>query len=225
MDEELEYPSGSEDGRERPDLFEEEELSSSLSHTGDESNGEWAAVDGYGNCILSATTAAIVDGQMHGESDDHTCVDSRASQDPSPSAPISRIGLNDNKAGMEGLDKAKINQIILEASKGSKYYENEVKREKKMSRRVNDMLKELEKVTPAQRVAALRDADKELQMLEATRDLSRIIVHIDMDAFYASVEIRDNPRLKEVPMAVGSRSMLVSTKLSITLSIAILSTV
>ena len=111
---------------------------------------------------------------------------------------------------MEGLDKAKINQIILEASKGSKYYENEVQREKKVGRRVNGMLRELERVTPAQRVAALKAAEKELQMLEATRDLGRIIVHIDMDAFYASVEIQDNPRLKDVPMAVGSRSMLVS---------------
>lgn len=30
---------------------------------------------------------------------------------------LSRIGLNDNKAGMEGLDRDKINKIILEASK------------------------------------------------------------------------------------------------------------
>lgn len=31
---------------------------------------------------------------------------------------VERMLLNDNKAGMEGLDKDKINQIILEASKG-----------------------------------------------------------------------------------------------------------
>lgn len=28
-----------------------------------------------------------------------------------------RVGLNDNKAGMEGLDKEKINRIIMEATK------------------------------------------------------------------------------------------------------------
>ena len=28
-----------------------------------------------------------------------------------PSPPLSRIGLNDHKAGMEGLDKEKINQV------------------------------------------------------------------------------------------------------------------
>ncbi len=31
---------------------------------------------------------------------------------------VSRIALNDNKAGMQGLDKDRINQIIYEASKG-----------------------------------------------------------------------------------------------------------
>lgn len=28
-----------------------------------------------------------------------------------------RVGLNDNKAGMQGLDKEKINKIIMEATK------------------------------------------------------------------------------------------------------------
>ena len=28
------------------------------------------------------------------------------------------------------------------------------------------------------------------------RDLSRTIVHVDMDMFYAAVEMRDNPKLR-----------------------------
>ncbi|VSH19423.1 DNA polymerase IV [Streptococcus pneumoniae] len=35
-------------------------------------------------------------------------------------------------------------------------------------------------------------------------DLSRKIIHIDMDAFFAAVEIRDNPKLRGKPIIIGS---------------------
>ncbi|RFY49155.1 hypothetical protein CA303_25390, partial [Salmonella enterica subsp. enterica serovar Enteritidis] len=31
----------------------------------------------------------------------------------------------------------------------------------------------------------------------------RKIIHVDMDCFYAAIEMRDNPTLKEIPIAVG----------------------
>ncbi len=130
------------------------------------------------------------------------------------SPPLSRIGLNSHKAGMEGLDKDKINEIILEASKGSKYYQNELRKDQEINRKVTHMLDSLGKVTPAQKEAAAKAVDKKLQEMEMSRDLSRIIVHVDMDAFYAAVEMRDDPSLKDRPMAVGSNSMLVSCVLT-----------
>jgi DNA polymerase kappa len=123
---------------------------------------------------------------------------------------LSRIEVNTNKAGMEGLDKTKINQIILEASKGSKYYENELQKDKKVSERIQSMLLELKKVTLSEKQAAETACDKEIQMIELSRQLNHIIVHIDMDAFYAAVEMRDDPSLINVPMAVGGNAMLVS---------------
>ena len=42
-----------------------------------------------------------------------------------------------------------------------------------------------------------------LEFDEPTNDLSRKIIHIDMDAFYASVEIRDNPSLKGKPVIIA----------------------
>ncbi|XP_065595814.1 DNA polymerase kappa isoform X2 [Cyrtonyx montezumae] len=119
-----------------------------------------------------------------------------------------RMGLNDNKAGMQGLDKDKINKIIMEASKGSKFYENELKKDQQVNQRIEKMMQLKEKITQQQLLKAQLQVDKLVMELEQSRNLSCTIVHIDMDAFYAAVEMRDNPELKEKPIAVGSMSML-----------------
>lgn len=54
----------------------------------------------------------------------------------------------------------------------------------------------------------LKVVDRRILELEATRDLSRIWLHVDMDAFYAAVETLSNPSLKGKPMAVGGLSMI-----------------
>ncbi|KAK7173521.1 hypothetical protein R3I93_003367 [Phoxinus phoxinus] len=121
---------------------------------------------------------------------------------------LSRIALNDNKAGMEGLDRDKINKVILETSKGSKFYENELKKERQVNQRIEKMMEQKARITKEQMKQAQAEVDKLKCELERGRDLGRVIVHVDMDAFYAAVEMRDCPELKDKPMAVGSMSML-----------------
>ncbi|XP_063996129.1 DNA polymerase kappa isoform X3 [Pogoniulus pusillus] len=121
---------------------------------------------------------------------------------------ILRMGLNDNKAGMQGLDKEKINKIIMKATKGSRFYENELKKDQQVNQRIEKMMQLKEKIMTQQLLKAQLQVDKIVTELEQRRNLNNTIVHIDMDAFYAAVEMRDNPELKEKPIAVGSMSML-----------------
>ncbi|XP_042277835.1 DNA polymerase kappa [Thunnus maccoyii] len=121
---------------------------------------------------------------------------------------LSRMALNDNKAGMEGLDRDKINKIIMESSKGSRFYENELKREQQVNQRIEKMMQQKAQITKQQLKKAQVQVERLASEMEKSRDLSRLIVHVDMDAFYAAVEMRDCPELKDKPMAVGSMSML-----------------
>ncbi|ODM95014.1 DNA polymerase kappa [Orchesella cincta] len=119
------------------------------------------------------------------------------------------MALNTTKAGMEGLDVETINRKIQEASQGSKFHEHKKKEQLKIDRKISDLTFQLEKLTPLLIEQALEQVDKLVASIEAKSDLgSRHYVHIDMDAFYAAVEMRDDLSLRSVPMAVGSDSML-----------------
>lgn len=95
--------------------------------------------------------------------------DNAVKKNNSSDKPISRMALNDNKAGMDGLDKEKINKIIHEASKGlgknyifscnsrkliyltgSKFYQNELRKEKQLEDRVKRQQSQLAKFTHEQ---------------------------------------------------------------------------
>ncbi|KAL5706788.1 DNA-directed DNA polymerase [Ranunculus cassubicifolius] len=112
------------------------------------------------------------------------------------------------KAGMDGVDKEKVQRIVYEMSKGSKFFQNEERKEGFIKRKIENMRTQCENLSATDLSHFQKVADKKMAELEASRDLSKTWLHVDMDAFYAAVETLDNPSLKGNPMAVGSMSMI-----------------
>ena len=121
---------------------------------------------------------------------------------------------------MEGVDKEKVQRVVYEMSKGSKYFQNEERKEAFIKQKIDNLRIQCANLTQEdlahyQKVSLFTNmriqwqvADSRIVELESSRDLSRIWLHVDMDAFYAAVETLSNPTLKGKPMAVGSMSMI-----------------
>lgn len=113
------------------------------------------------------------------------------------------LGPSLTKAGQDGVDQRKVSEIIYEASKGSKYFNNEEVKDKNLTFKIDSILKLKAQLEKLDLKSDFRKADQYIEELELSRDLSQYLVHIDCDAFYAAVEEIDRPELKHVPMAVG----------------------
>ena len=121
---------------------------------------------------------------------------------------LSRLVPMPNKAGMDGIDRKKVQELVYEASKDSRFFKNEQKKSAELDVKVAKMVAEYEKLQSQNLTADIVACDRMEEMIEAERNLDEWVVHVDMDSFYASVHERDSPKLKAMPMAVGSSSML-----------------
>ncbi|KIX93840.1 uncharacterized protein Z520_10465 [Fonsecaea multimorphosa CBS 102226] len=113
------------------------------------------------------------------------------------------LGPSLTKAGQDAVDQKKVSEIIYEASKGSKFFNNEEVKDRNLTLKIERILKQKAQLEKLDLKTDLRRADDYIACLELARDLSQYVVHIDCDAFYAAVEEIDRPELKTVPMAVG----------------------
>ena len=52
---------------------------------------------------------------------------------------------------------------------------------------------------------------KKLTIAKAELVVDRTWIHVDMDAFYAAVEMRDDASLVDKPLAIGDRNMILTT--------------
>ena len=109
------------------------------------------------------------------------------------------------KAGMDNslLDKEKQMSIIDSSSNGSAYTNNALQRDKKTDLRIDKIKKMLAKIGSAELADLQDESNRRIKQMETFRSFSRQICVLDLDSFYASVEIRDRPELASMPVAVG----------------------
>ncbi|KAJ7593924.1 IMS-domain-containing protein [Mycena floridula] len=112
-------------------------------------------------------------------------------------------GPSTGKAGL-AKDQTEINRVIADASKGSQFYENEKRKDKELSERIAKILRQRDEAIKGVNMERIEvSVDQLISELESQRDLSQLIVHVDMDAFFANVELLHNPELKGKAFGVG----------------------
>ncbi|KAL8451374.1 hypothetical protein Emed_002039 [Eimeria media] len=117
------------------------------------------------------------------------------------------------KAGMDMSEeeKARIAAKIFELSRHSPFYANEMRKSKQLDEQIAVLRRRQQLFNSSGGCAAASaTARRVLQQLlqRQQQDAGRVYVHVDMDMFFCAVEMRDDPSLVSVPMAVGSLSML-----------------
>lgn len=112
------------------------------------------------------------------------------------------------KAGMAGVDKQHVAEVVERMSKGSKYYANAQAKEAALMARIAEMKASVARMPTAELQRLEAQMTAEMARIEASRQLTRAWAVVDMDMFFAAVELRDNPALQGVPFAVGGMSMI-----------------
>ncbi|KAF1318912.1 DNA polymerase kappa, partial [Globisporangium splendens] len=166
--------------------------------------------------MAEGNTSASCDGASAATSSAATEQDVQEANAPLPAADHAGLGrelfvFTAQKAGMSHVDKEHVEKVVYDMSKDSKFFQNSMKQNDKVNAKIEIMRAQLARLSTTKRDALQAQVDKLVVQLEAARDLTRTIVVVDMDMFYAAVEMRDNPKLREVPLAVGGLSMISTT--------------
>ena len=109
--------------------------------------------------------------------------------------------------GTQDVDRQKINAIILEMSGDSKYTNEKKEKRDNSQEWIQTARKKLATFDATQRSVARHHLAKAEARFEKRRHeldaAGTCCAVVDFDMFYAAVEIRDRPELKDKPVAVG----------------------
>ena len=113
------------------------------------------------------------------------------------------------KAGMENMTRTReeIDRIIYENSKGSSYWEEQRRKDRAVDRRILNLKRKWVEARKQGKLLGFQGKDYPL-------DFSKTYTVVDLDAFFASVELRKDPSLAGVPFAVGGIGMLSTSSYS-----------
>lgn len=109
-------------------------------------------------------------------------------------------GPSDQKSGLTR-DPEEVSRIIYEVSKGSKYFENEKKKDLELTKKVDALLDSLNQMVQVRQGDLSMEegfVDEMIKELEATRVLDEVIVVVDADAFFASCAEREGTFLSSL---------------------------
>jgi nucleotidyltransferase/DNA polymerase involved in DNA repair len=98
--------------------------------------------------------------------------------------------------------------VIYEMSKDSAFFKRAMKLDEEATARAKKLQVSFDQVKGSLAVRLQSIVNQKYLELEKRRSFERICCVLDMDMFFAAVEIRDQPHLKDLPVAVGGMSMI-----------------
>lgn len=119
-----------------------------------------------------------------------------------------------DKAGMDGIDRSRIDAIILRESGDSAYMQQQRKRDQAVNEKIEQMKKRLQEHEHSKgknwRLSIERQLEPEILELTRGRRPQSTCVVVDMDMFFFACELLTRPELAEVPACVGTGMILTS---------------
>ena len=119
------------------------------------------------------------------------------------------ISASSAKAGMDGIDRARIDAILLQESGNSKFMQQQRRRDDKVNERIQLYHTKRQAASPND-YAITPALEHQLNQWQTSQPTRSTCVVVDMDMFYFACEALNRPDLKDVPACVGHGMILTS---------------